>query len=48
MTERQFRQVLQFRSRALTYMLKQTVKRLLPTGVYVSFRDALLSWLRGK
>ncbi len=48
MTERQFRQVLQFRSRALTYMLKQTVKRLLPTGVYVSFRDALLGWLRGK
>lgn len=48
MTERQFRNVLEFRSRALTYTLKQAAKRLLPMSVYVSFRDALMGWLKGK
>ena len=40
--------VLQFRSRALTYTMKQAIKRLLPGTVYVSLRDALLGWLRAK
>src|SRR5690349_17401730 len=34
MTERQFRNVLQFRSRAVTYTLKQAAKRVLPMSVY--------------
>jgi peptidoglycan/xylan/chitin deacetylase (PgdA/CDA1 family) len=48
MTERQFRNVLEFRSRAVTYTLKQAAKRMLPMSVYVSFRDALMGWLKGK
>ena len=46
-TEREFRDVLDFRSRALTYALKEAVKRLLPTSVYVSLRDALMGRVRG-
>jgi peptidoglycan/xylan/chitin deacetylase (PgdA/CDA1 family) len=48
MTEQEFRKVLQFRSQAVTYTVKQTLKRLLPMSVYASLRDALLGWLRSK
>jgi peptidoglycan/xylan/chitin deacetylase (PgdA/CDA1 family) len=48
MTERQFRNVLEFRSRAVTYALKQAAKRVLPMSIYASVRDALMGWLRGK
>ena len=48
MTEREFHHVLEFRSRAGTYLLKQAAKRLLPTNVYASLRDALIGWLRSK
>jgi peptidoglycan/xylan/chitin deacetylase (PgdA/CDA1 family) len=47
-TERQFRNVLEFRSRAVTYALKQAAKRVLPMSVYASVGDALMGWVRGK
>jgi peptidoglycan/xylan/chitin deacetylase (PgdA/CDA1 family) len=48
MTEHQFHDVLHFRSRAITYALKQALKRVLPMSMYASLRDALMGWLRGK
>jgi len=42
-TEKHFRRIMQFRSLNLTYTLKQTAKKLLPSTLYQTLRDKLYS-----